>query len=385
MLSVDEVARIKEMANGDPEAEKRLLAAACSKKKCANGLNSNDPYYAIWSALQTEGDKPEYQNEKDWLSWQSQTIKYYSGSFADTVNGAQEASMPLFTYTSFDAFADWSSRNNVGTRTLGGLQMFGGVAEVAGALIAAPTCATGLACLAVGYVGFSGADNAISGSKTLFGGAPTPTLGGRALQMLGLSEGTAELVYGLTQLPPSVAVSKGLDAVNQANISLSEIKAIERQVAEINLTRTQLSSRIADLRGALSGGERTGGNMGIAQIDIPGIPATMAASSRIDIPNAQQTQLGFVGQVLEVFESSVVNTAASFPVHRSADSEAKILNNIARMLGGNTSAKGVINLLTERPPCSSCANVIDLFRAKYPNIKLNVMDSAGVIRPSKRS
>nr|WP_244875199.1 hemagglutinin repeat-containing protein [Xanthomonas cannabis] len=295
MLSVDEVARIKEMANGDPEAEKRLLAAACSRKKCADGLNSNDPYYAIWSALQTEGDKSEYQGEKDWLSWQSQTIKYPSGSLADALSGArQEANVPLFTYTPFDALADWSSSNNVGTRTLGGLQMFGGAAEVAGAFVAAPICTSGFGCFAVGYVGFSGADNAISGSKTLFGGVSNPTLGGRALQMLGLSEDTAELVYGLTQLPPSVAVSKGLDAVNQANISLSEIKAIERQAAEINLTRTQLSSRIADLRGALSGGERTGGNMGIAQIDIPGIPATMAASSRIDIPNTQQTQLGKV-------------------------------------------------------------------------------------------
>ncbi|WP_165789583.1 VENN motif pre-toxin domain-containing protein, partial [Xanthomonas prunicola] len=201
MLSVDEVARIKEMANGDPEKEKRLLAAACSKKKCANGLNSNDPYYAIWSALQTEGDKPEYQNEKDWLSWQSQTVKYPSGSMADALSGVRQgANVPLFNYTPFDALADWSSRNDVGTRTLGGLQMFGGAAEVAGAFVAAPICTTGFGCFAVGYVGFSGADNAISGSKTLFGGVSTPTLGGRALQMLGLSEGTAELVYGLTQL-----------------------------------------------------------------------------------------------------------------------------------------------------------------------------------------
>ncbi|WP_425612835.1 hemagglutinin repeat-containing protein [Xanthomonas oryzae] len=207
LLSVDEVARIKELANGDPEAEKRLLAAACSKKKCANGLNSNDPYYAIWSALQTEGDKPEYQAEKDWLSWQSQTIHYSSGSVADALNGIrQEATVPLFNYTPFDAIADWSSRNNVGTRTLGGLQMIGGAAEAAGALVAAPVCASVFGCFAVGYVGFSGADNAVSGSQTLFGGVSTPTLGGRAFQMLGLSEGTAELVYGLTQIGAGVKV-----------------------------------------------------------------------------------------------------------------------------------------------------------------------------------
>nr|WP_324292678.1 hemagglutinin repeat-containing protein [Xanthomonas oryzae] len=209
LLSVDEVARIKELANGDPESEKRLLAAACSKKKCANGLNSNDPYYAIWFALQTEGDKPEYQGEKDWLSWQSQTIQYSSGSVADVLNGTrQEATVPLFNYTPFDAIADWSSRNNVGTRTLGGLQMIGGAAEAAGALVAAPVCASVFGCFAVGYVGFSGADNAVSGSQTLFGGVSTPTLGGRAFQMLGLSEGTAELVYGLTQLGAGIKVGK---------------------------------------------------------------------------------------------------------------------------------------------------------------------------------
>ncbi|MGD3046301.1 hemagglutinin repeat-containing protein, partial [Xanthomonas oryzae] len=211
LLSVDEVARIKELANGDPEAEKRLLAAACSKKKCANGLNSNDPYYAIWSALQTEGDKPEYQAEKDWLSWQSQTIQYSSGSVADALNGIrQEATVPLFNYTPFDAIADWSSRNNVGTRTLGGLQMIGGAAEAAGALVAAPVCASVFGCFAVGYVGFSGADNAVSGSQTLFGGVSTPTLGGRAFQMLGLSEGTAELVYGLTQIGAGARVGNDL-------------------------------------------------------------------------------------------------------------------------------------------------------------------------------
>ncbi|WP_153066825.1 hypothetical protein [Xanthomonas arboricola] len=151
--------------------------------------------------MQTEGDKPEYQGEKGWLSPQSQTIKYPSGSVIDALNGVmQETNLPLSNYTPFDTLADWSPRNNVGIRTLGGLQMLGGAAEIAGTFVAAPICTTVSGCFAVGYVGFSGADNAISGSKTLFGGVSTPTLSGQALQMLGLSESTAELVYGLTQL-----------------------------------------------------------------------------------------------------------------------------------------------------------------------------------------
>ncbi|MFG6965439.1 deaminase domain-containing protein [Burkholderia pseudomallei] len=43
----------------------------------------------------------------------------------------------------------------------------------------------------------------------------------------------------------------------------------------------------------------------------------------------------------------------------------------------------MINLFTERPPCTSCSNVIQQFQNKYPNIKINVMDSNGVLKPSK--
>ncbi|WP_076893414.1 deaminase domain-containing protein, partial [Burkholderia pseudomallei] len=60
-----------------------------------------------------------------------------------------------------------------------------------------------------------------------------------------------------------------------------------------------------------------------------------------------------------------------------------ILNNVAAQLGDNTSVSGVINLFTERPPCTSCSNVIQQFQNKYPNIKINVMDSNGVLKPSK--
>ncbi|WP_153066124.1 MULTISPECIES: hypothetical protein [Xanthomonas] len=82
--------------------------------------------------------------------------------------------------------------------------MLEGAAEIAGAFVAAPVCTTVFGCFAVGYVGFSGADNAISGLKTLLGGVSTSTLGGQALQMLGLSGSTAELVYGLTQIGAGV-------------------------------------------------------------------------------------------------------------------------------------------------------------------------------------
>jgi hypothetical protein len=45
----------------------------------------------------------------------------------------------------------------------------------------------------------------------------------------------------------------------------------------------------------------------------------------------------------------------------------------------------MINLLTERPPCASCSNVIQQFQEKYPNIKIHVLDNGGkVVPPTKR-
>lgn len=71
-------------------------------------------------------------------------------------------------------------------------------------------------------------------------------------------------------------------------------------------------------------------------------------------------------------------------LNRAVGSEAKILNNIAAQLGGNSLVKGSIDLLTERAPCASCSNIIELFKAKYPNITVNVFDNGGVIRPTKK-
>lgn len=151
-------------------------------------------------------------------------------------------------------------------------------------------------------------------------------------------------------------------------------------------TQAALTQQVADLRATLTGSAKTSGNVGVAQIDIPGIQPTMAASSRIGVATADQQALGFVGEVPETFPSTVVPTGSNPPqmLNRAVDSEAKILNNIAAQLGDNTSVMGNINLLTKRPPCASCSNVIDLFKAKYPNITVNVFDNGGVIRPTKK-
>lgn len=176
---------------------------------------------------------------------------------------------------------------------------------------------------------------------------------------------------GSNAQPPRLSVSTG---ANWGVVNLAE-------------TQATLTTQVADLRATLTGNAKTGGNMGVAQIDIPGIQSTMAASSQVDLPSAAQAASGFVGKVPETFPSSVVPTggAKPFPLLRDVDSEAKILNNVAAKLGDNTSTTGTINLLTERSPCASCSNVIDLFKAKYPNITVNVFDNNGkLIPPTKK-
>jgi filamentous hemagglutinin len=57
---------------------------------------------------------------------------------------------------------------------------------------------------------------------------------------------------------------------------------------------------------------------------------------------------------------------------RDVDGEFKILENIARSLGNNTSATGRINLFTELKSCTSCAGAAMQFRQMYPEIQLNI-------------
>jgi len=149
-------------------------------------------------------------------------------------------------------------------------------------------------------------------------------------------------------------------------------------------TQATLTRQIADIRATLTGSAKTSGNMAVAQIDIPGVQTTMAASSRIGAPSAAQQSLGFVGEVPETFPSFVVPLPDGTPLLRNVDTEAKILNNVAAQLGENTSASGTINLLTERAPCVSCSNIIEQFQAKYPNIKINIMENGGVVPPTKK-
>ncbi len=63
---------------------------------------------------------------------------------------------------------------------------------------------------------------------------------------------------------------------------------------------------------------------------------------------------------------------------RNVDTEAKMLEDLARRLGDNNLAKGSTKLFTESPHCPSCSRVISLFNDRYPNIVVEVLHNNGV-------
>lgn len=365
MMSPQENAAVEKLS-ADGMDRAKAQAVACNETKCWSGSDlgvmsgyTKDQMDAVLKAMSPE----EYQS---------------------TLAQLKQAAPGQFNYSLIDGFRDGWTDNGIGTRLAGTLQWLGGGIQAGGALASMPlACTTGIACGAAIYLWTSGWDNAFAGAYAMNNGVPAYTWGGQALQYAGLSPGTAELVYGGTQLAPmaleAYATNRAVNAWVQAN---ADTRAYNSAYTS---TQNALTQQVSDLRALLPGRMQGSGNMGVAQIDITGVQSTMAAYSGLNDVTAAQQASGLVGKVSETFTSSTVPLANGYPLLRDVDSEAKILNNVALQLGENTSARGTINLLTERAPCDSCSSVIQQFQAKYPNIKINVYDNGGkIISPANR-
>lgn len=144
-----------------------------------------------------------------------------------------------------------------------------------------------------------------------------------------------------------------------------------------------MAQRVMDVRAKLPSDLRRSGNVAVAEIDIPGVPNQMAAHSQISVADSGK---GLIGSGSGNFVADSVPNKAGDMVRRDIDTEYKILDNIADQLGRNTSAKGTVNILTEKAACASCLNVAEQFRAKYPNITVNIFDNQGVmLRPPRKA
>ena len=102
-------------------------------------------------------------------------------------------------------------------------------------------------------------------------------------------------------------------------------------------------------------------NIGIADYEIDGESGHLEA-----ISGARH----YPGTV-DLREERQFQTIEVFGFDRAIDTEAKILEEIARQY--SSEATGRIVLFTERPPCDSCSGVIHQFQAMFPNIEVDVI------------
>ena len=191
-------------------------------------------------------------------------------------------------------------------------------------------------------------------------------------------------ITGKAAVTGSVAINKQVAPLKGSNIKIIGEKVDNYSVVKFKDLTIDLRSKLPSNFG------KNGGNFGAAVIDVPGVQPLMAASSKLqkgDLDKRVDTlgKAGFVAQVEKpTFSAFTVEDARGRTIHRSVDTENKILNNIAAQLGNNTNAKGTINLFTEREPCLSCSMNISQFRQRYPNIELKIIDSSGNLYTPKK-
>ena len=193
-LHQNEKERIKLLANGDEEKERRLEIAACALVHCSAQIPEDDPRYAETyekaKALEELGNTAEYSQERALLRKQTEM---FSDSWAAGVDNK------LFEYNdaykALDHANKVDSKYGVTTRVGGVAQAVGGVAAMG---VGVGLCETGFGCVAGVPVAAYGADNAYTGAKTIVTGVGQYTLGSQVLsQMTGLSQDTTNFIYSL--------------------------------------------------------------------------------------------------------------------------------------------------------------------------------------------
>ncbi|WP_252255043.1 deaminase domain-containing protein [Clostridium sp. ZBS12] len=112
-----------------------------------------------------------------------------------------------------------------------------------------------------------------------------------------------------------------------------------------------------------------GGNIAIADVDIPGVKSKFQAHSKIN----SETDIGAnVGDFSYKTENRKLITYVDAEGYsRYHDTEAKILEDIEKSIT-DPNVKGKVDLYSELDCCQSCSNLILEFRRNHPNIDVNI-------------
>jgi filamentous hemagglutinin len=203
-LHADEKALIKTLAQGDPQKEYKLTAAACAMVKCYAEYPIGSQAYDTLKAMADDGSSIELAAERQELAQQKGLFNY----------GTHDQSV--------DTLLRFNNTYQVATRAMGAVQAVAGTLGVAGSIITAPaSCATGIGCVANAAVAGISADGAYAGAKQVVSGLPESTFTNQALQSLGLSPeaaGYAEFALGLSAAATAArTINAAIDANAAAN------------------------------------------------------------------------------------------------------------------------------------------------------------------------
>ncbi|MBH3138894.1 DUF637 domain-containing protein [Serratia marcescens] len=312
-LHQEELNAIKELAKGDKEKEARLMAASCRKVACTTqeALNSDE-------RKQFEALMNQYPSTRDedglianyWVQKERQRFGNYPAF-------AGYDSEKLFTYDLGDQITDGQlfARN----------QQIEQISKLTGwspDWVNASVMAVSIAST------FAGMGKANVGNQYLSSKLVGPT-----------------------------SAWKGY-LVNEKTVQ--QAAAFRQQVLD---ARAPFAEKI-----------RKKGNAAVAQIDVPGMPKTLAAHSRI-----AKAEKSFIGDGNQNFKYETIKSSDGILISRNTDSEYKILDNLADKLGNNVSAEGRVTIFTERAACDSCLGVVEQFQKKYPGIKVEVLDNNDVM------
>ena len=219
-LHQNEKERIKLLANGDEEKERRLEIAACALVHCSAQIPTDDPDYAAEYQKEILGNTSEFANERALLSQQKYLWSDDAWRAGDVEN--------MFDYNHVYKASDAAARNRIPERTVGLLQSASGVVTATAGAVA---CLGGTTCVVgTGMMAYGG-DNAYAGFETMITGKNPGTLGGKVISTVtNTDRDTSELIYGF---PSLFTGGKGIGAVKTG------IKQ-----AEETLSRGTINSRL---------------------------------------------------------------------------------------------------------------------------------------------
>lgn len=177
------------------------------------------------------------------------------------------------------------------------------------------------------------------------------------------------------------AVALEAQAIAKARIDANSGRDAENYLPEtwtrLKTQTDQLRTEIPDM---VNSSGKPVGNAATAEINVYGQGSTtVQAHSQIG-NDAASLREGFVSLPPEGQRILKPLEFPNDPIPRQVDTEYKILESFAQKNIGNTNVQGSINLFTERPPCSSCTNVIEKqFADLFPNMEVRVFHNNGEI------